>query len=110
MIYANNFEKALDVLKCGGTVKRQCMGENVFIFRQVPSTIDKSVVPKMTSLPDSAKREFARRCNDENLQLDGNIYYTDQLAIVDSSNVIRGYNPSVEDVFACDWVVLDEMG
>ena len=107
MTYGNNFGQALEALKSGGMLKRQCMRENVFIFMQVPSTIDKSVVPRMTSLPDSVKKEFERRCNDEQLQLCGDIHYTDQLAIVDSSNVIRGYSPSVEDALADDWVILD---
>jgi len=106
MTYANNFGQALEALNAGEMVKRQSFGENVFIFKQVPSTIDKLLVPRMTSLPQSVKDEFERRRNDKQSQLNGDIYYTDQFAIVDNSNVIRGYSPSVEDAFATDWVIL----
>jgi hypothetical protein len=107
MTYSNDFKQTIEALNSGKMVKRQWMKNNTFIFKQVPSTIDKSVIPRMTSLPQSVKDEFERRRNDEYFQLEGDIYYTDQLAIVDNSNVIRGYSPSVEDVFANDWVILD---
>jgi len=106
MNYGNSFGQALEALNSGKMVKRQSHGENVFIFKQVPSVINQETVPRMTSLPQSVKNEFERRCNDEQLQLNGDIYYTDQLAIVDSSNVIRGYSPPVEDAFAEDWIII----
>ena len=105
MDYGNSFGQAIDALKSGKMVKRQEHGENTFIFMQVPSTINKEVVPKMTSLPQSVKDEFERRFNDKQLQV-SEIYYSDQLAIVNPSNLIRGYSPSPEDALADDWVIL----
>ncbi|MDR0505453.1 MAG: DUF2829 domain-containing protein [Dysgonamonadaceae bacterium] len=106
MQYCKNFGEAIQALRDGKMVKRQTHGEDVFIFMQAPSMIESSAVPRMASLPLLVKQEFERRFNDERLQIQ-NIYYSDQLAIVDSSNSIRGYSPSVEDAFAGDWVILD---
>lgn len=105
MTYGNSFAQTIEALKSGKMVKRQGHGENTFIFMQVPSTISKEVVSKMTSLPQPVKDEFERRFNDEQLQINA-IYYTDQLAIVYPSNLITGYSPSVEDALADDWVIL----
>ena len=73
---------------------------------QVPSTIKREIVPKMQSLPQSVKDEFERRFNDPNEQIDA-IYYDNQLALVNPSNLITGWAPSVSDSLAIDWVVLD---
>jgi hypothetical protein len=106
MQYCKNFGEAIEALRDGKMVKRQIHGEDVFIFMQVPSTIERPVVPRMTSLPPLVKQEFERRFNDERLQIQ-TIAYADQLAIVNSSNLIQGYSPSVSDAFATDWVILD---
>jgi len=105
MDYGNSFGQAIDALKSGKMAKRQGHGENTFVFMQVPSTINKEVVPKMTSLPQSVKDEFERRFNDKQLQV-CDISYSNQLAIVNSSNLITGYSPSPEDALADDWVIL----
>jgi len=70
------------------------------IFCQVNSEINKTIVPKMQSLPQALKDVFESRFVSGTHD---SIYYADQLAIVDANNVIRGYTPSVEDIFALDW-------
>lgn len=102
-----SFAEAITALQNGKRVKRYGWIDNSdFIFMQVPSDIPSEIVPKMQSLPQSVKDEFVRRFNDENEQIDA-IYYIDQLAIVDKSNVIRGWSPSVTDSTATDWLILD---
>ncbi|GHT64548.1 hypothetical protein FACS189451_12190 [Bacteroidia bacterium] len=105
MEYCENFGQAVEALRVGKIIKRQSHQADTFIFMQVPSVINQEIVPKMTSLPKSVKKEFERRFNDEYLQT-VEIYYTDQLARVDNSNVIRSWTPLPEDVLATDWVIL----
>ena len=102
-----NFSKAIEALKKGKMVKRLGWnGKGQFVFMQVPSQIKKEIVPKMQSLPQSVKDEFERRFNDPNEQID-QIYYADQLALVNPSNLITGWSPSVSDTLAIDWIILD---
>ena len=85
-------------------------GKGLFVFKQVPSEIPMTVVPKMQSLPENVKEEFIRRA--DNSLSEGNnvgypfdsIRYNNQLAIVDQANNINGWVPSVSDVLADDWV------
>lgn len=102
-----NFSTAIEALKEGKMVKRLGWnGKDQFIFMQVPSVIKREIVPNMQSLPQSVKTEFERRFNDPDKQTDA-IYYSDQLAMVNPSNLITGWSPSVSDTLAVDWVVLD---
>jgi len=97
------FGEALELLKQGKMLCRKGWnGKDLFIFMQVPAIIGKDTVPKMTSLPQSVKDEFAKRSNDENYQV-SEIYYSDQIALVNSSNLIQGWSPSTPDSLAKDW-------
>lgn len=102
-----NFGTAMEAVKEGKRISRLGWnGKNMFIFMQVPSTIDKEIVPKMQSLPQTVKDEFQRRFDSPTEQINA-IYYSNQLAIVNSSNLINGWTPSVSDALAEDWIVLD---
>ena len=102
-----NFVQAIEALKEGKKVQRTGWnGKGLFVFMQVPSSINREIVPKMQSLPQSVKDEFERRFNDPNEQIDA-IYYDNQLALVNPSNLITGWSPSVSDSLANDWIVLD---
>jgi len=102
-----NFGQAIEALKEGKKVQRTGWnGRGLFVFMQVPSTINREIVPKMQSLPQSVKDEFERRFNDPNEQIDA-IYYDNQLALVNPSNLITGWAASVSDSLANDWVILD---
>ena len=101
-----NFGQALEALREGKMVQRSGWTyEGLFVFMQIPSIINRQIVPNMQSLPQLVKNEFERRFNDPNEQIDA-IYYSDQLAIVNRSNLIVSYSPSVSDCFAEDWIVL----
>jgi len=102
-----NFGEAIEALKQGKRVQRSGWnGKGLFVFMQVTSEINREIVPKMQSLPQLVKDEFERRFNDPNEQISA-IYYDNQLAIVNSSNLINGWAPSVSDSLASDWVILD---
>ncbi|MBP8782099.1 MAG: DUF2829 domain-containing protein [Paludibacteraceae bacterium] len=102
-----NFGQAIEALKEGKKVQRTGWnGKGLFVFMQVPSSINREIVPKMQSLPQSVKDEFERRFNDPNEQIDA-IYYDNQLALVNPSNLITGWSPSVSDSLAIDWIILD---
>ena len=102
-----NFGQAIEALKEGKRVQRTCWNwKGLFVFMQVPSSINREIVPKMQSLPQSVKDEFERRFNDPNEQIDA-IYYDNPLALVNPSNLITGWAASVSDSLANDWVILD---
>lgn len=102
-----NFGKALEALNQGKMVTRSGWnGKGLFVFKQVPATINKEIVPKMQSLPQAVKDEFEKRFNDSNQQIDA-IYYDNQLALVNPSNLITGWAPSVSDALAEDWQLFE---
>lgn len=93
------FGEAIEALKAGKRVAREGWnGKGLFVFQQVPSEIAAEVVPRMQSLPDAVKDEFARR--------GGSIRYSDQLALVKLDNSISGWAPSTPDSLATDWMIL----
>jgi len=100
-----NFSIVIDELQKGNMARRTSWETNTFIFRQVPSEINKEIVPKMQSLPQAVKTEFDRRFNDPSFQI-STLYYDNQVAIVNSSNLIQGWNPSPADMFAMDWQII----
>lgn len=107
MLENQNFGQAIEALKEGKRVVRQGWnGKGLFVFMQVPATITKEIVPKMQSLPQFVKDEFQRRFDDPSAQIDA-IYYSNQMAIVNPSNVINGWIPSSSDTLAIDWCILD---
>ena len=98
---------AVKALKEGKLAKRQSWDNTKkFVFMQVPSVINSSIIPKMQSLPPDAKEEFIKTFNNPDEQIDA-IYYSDQIAIVGLSNSIKSYSPSCEDILAEDWLVLN---
>ena len=101
-----NFGEAIQALNEGKMVARQGW-DNLFVFKQVPSMVDKDIVPKMTSLPDAVKKEFEFRFRKESNYDIASICYSNQLAIVQKSNLIQGYSPSVEDSLANDWFIYE---
>ena len=87
-------------------VRRSVWPKHHFIFRQVPSVIDKEIVPKMQSLPSAVKAMFVKRFEKDEPLLQ-NIRYNDQFAYVNRDNNIVGYSPSVQDVMAIDWQIYE---
>ncbi len=111
-----SFGEAIELLKKGKMVARQGWnGTGMFIFMQIPATINPETVPKMQSLPDAVKEQFQKRFNDESSVKDedvkarGGIYYSNQIAIVNKGNEVKGWSPSVSDSLNNDWVEITTM-
>lgn len=101
-----NFSQAIKALKEGKMLQRLSWDNTeYFVFMQVPSTINKEIVPKMQSLPQSVKDEFAKRFNNPDF-LFNSIDYDDQLAMVNPDNLITGWSPQAADCLADDWEIL----
>jgi hypothetical protein len=96
-----NFGDAIAALKAGKRVAREGWnGKGLFVFMPVPAQIPLETVPKMTSLPDSVKAEFARRGTGP--------AYSNQLALVKPNGEVNGWSPSTPDALADDWMVLPD--
>ena len=94
------FGDAIEVLKQGGTVRRSGWnGKGLMVFKQVPAHIDSDIIPKMQSLPQSAK--------DLILESKGFIDYTSQCLIYnENTGRADSWVPSISDVFAEDWEIV----
>lgn len=97
-----SFGEALQALEAGKCVARKGWITTCFVVKQIDSDIPAEVVPKMQSLPDSAKQFIGKTAN-------GDIHYRNQCLIVKqypSSTVATNYVPDWNDMFAKDWMVL----
>lgn len=97
-----SFGEALQALEAGKCVRRESWFGDKFVVKQIDSDIPAEVVPKMQSLPDSAKQFIGKTAN-------GDIHYRNQCLIVKqypSSTVATNYVPDWNDMFAKDWMVL----
>lgn len=94
------FGDAIEVLKQGGIVRRSGWnGKGLMVFKQVPAHIDSDIIPKMRSLPQSAK--------DLILKSKGFIDYTSQCLIYnENTGRADSWVPSISDAFAEDWEIV----
>ena len=100
MLENQTFGQAIEAVKQGKRIARSGWnGKGLFVFMQVPSTITEDIIPKMQSLPQFVKDEFAKR--------GGSISYKNQLAMVYPDNIIYGWVASPSDVLETDWCILD---
>ena len=100
-LHQMTFGDAIEVLKQGGIVRRRGWnGKGLHVFKQVPARIGNDVVPKMTSLPHAAK--------DLIVAGKGFIDYTSQCLIYnENTGRADSWTPSIADVFADDWEIVD---
>lgn len=84
----------------GGAVRRSGWnGKGLWVIKQVPARITEDVIPKMQSLPQSAK----------DLILKGKSFidYTSQCLIYnENTGRADSWVPSISDVFAKDWEIV----
>ena len=100
-LHQMSFGDAIEILKQGGAIRRSGWnGKGLMVFKQVPAHIDSDIIPKMQSLPQSAK--------DLILKGKGFIYYTSQCLIYnENTGRADSWVPSISDVFADDWEIVD---
>ena len=97
-----DFGKVIEALKSGLAVRRKGWnGKGLFIVKQIPSHIEGGIIPKMQSLPQSAKNILLSR---ENAHID----YTNQMLIINPDGRADSWVPSVSDVFAEDWEIVED--
>lgn len=95
-----SFGIAIEALKFGFAIRRKGWnGKGLFVIKQVPAHIESDVIPKMQSLPQSAK--------DLILAGKGFIDYTSQCLIYnENTGRADSWVPSISDVFAEDWDIV----
>jgi hypothetical protein len=94
------FGLAIEALKLGKKVSREGWnGKGLFVFKQVPANIGLDIIPKMTSVPQSVK--------DTMLERGQHLNYRNQCVIVNSQGDVDNWAPSISDVFAEDWTILN---
>ena len=95
------FGDAVELLKKGYALRRSGWnGKNLFVIKQVPAHIESDIIPKMQSLPQSAK--------DLILNGKGFIDYTSQCLIYNgNAGRADSWVPSISDVFADDWEIVE---
>ena len=96
-----SFGSAIALLKSGFAIRRSGWnGKNMFVIKQVPAHIESDIIPKMQSLPQSAK--------DLILNGKGFIDYTSQCLIYNgNTGRADSWVPSISDVFADDWELVE---
>lgn len=93
-----NFGQAIEALKEGKLVHRAGWnGKGMFIVKQLPAVIGTDIIPKMQSLPQSAKDVLMER--------NQSISYTNQMLIVNAEGRADSWVPSSSDCFAEDWEI-----
>lgn len=98
------FGQALTALERGLNVARKEWGGKCFIVKQINSDIQSSIVPKMQSLPDAAKKEISKHA-------DGSIHYREQCLVVypdaEFGCMATNYVPDWQDMFSEDWIIVE---
>lgn len=99
-LHQMSFGDAIEILKQGGAIRRSGWnGKGLMVFKQVPAHIESDIIPKMQSLPQSAK--------DLILKDKGFIDYTSQCLIYnENTGRADSWVPSISDMFADDWEIV----
>lgn len=93
-----NYHEALTAAREGYLISRAGWnGKGRYVFIQVPSEVPEAIIPKMSSLPNSAKTLLVQR--------GGSIRYVNQAALINPDNTIQGWSPSLSDTMAEDWII-----
>lgn len=97
-----SFGIAIEALRFGLAIRRKGWnGKGLWVIKQVPAHITEKIIPKMQSLPQSAK--------DLILKGKKSIDYTSQCLIYnENTGRADSWVPSISDVFAEDWEIVTE--
>ena len=105
-----DFSDALKALKAFKIIRRrEWWSEGLVVFRQVPAHITSEIIPKMQSLPADAKQLIMK--GQKHPLIKGGkqvIDYTSQCLIYNTfTGQADSWAPSISDVFAEDWEVVE---
>lgn len=95
-----DYGQTLELLQIGNSMRRKAWEEGKFITMQMGTRVPSDVIPKMTSLSNTAKDILISR----NAQY---IEYKEQILLVNAKNQATNYIPSMEDTFAPDWEIME---
>lgn len=95
----NTFDLMLPYLENGSMITRHSWNDGSCIFKQIPAEIDLDIIPKMQSVPDSVK--------DMLMSKKITLKYKNQLARLEEDGTVNSWSPSVADIFADDWFIID---
>lgn len=97
------FGLAIEALKSGFCISRKGWHkEGMFVCKQIPSEIPSDIVPKIQSLPNTAKEILLAS------QTPMGVKYRNQLLII-SNKIADSWNPSSTDIFAEDWYIVNQI-
>ena len=95
------FEGVLEAFRQHKPISRVSKSEEyLFIFQQIPAKIDLGIVPKMISVPDEVKKVME--------QLQKGFNYQNQAVKVDKDGNTTYWIPTIEDLLAEDWYILND--
>lgn len=96
-----SFSVAISLLKNGFAIRRTGWnGKGLFVVKQIPAHIESETIQKMQSLPQAAK--------DRIMETKGFIDYTSQCLIYnENTGRADSWVPSISDVFAEDWEIVN---
>ena len=98
-----DFGLALKELKNGNKVAREGWnGKGMFVVKQIPCKLEGLLINRIQSLPESAKKLLFQQ---EGVPV---LEYTNQMLIINSSGRADSWVPSSSDVFAEDWMVVEQ--
>lgn len=94
-----SFGTAVELLERGFVVTRKWWEDGKFIIKQVPALIKEDVIPNMQSLPEIAKKLIMKR--KKFIQYENQcLVYNQKTGNADS------WTPTMEDIFAKDWLIV----
>lgn len=95
-----NFGMAIKALKLGYIVRRREWDCGLCVIKQVSAHITEEIIPKMQSLPQSAKKLI--------LNNTGFIDYKNQCLLYNTNlGIANSWTPTIDDVFAEDWEIIE---
>lgn len=94
------FPVSIELLKLGFALEREKWNGKYSIYKQIPAIIEKDNISNLKSMPDSVKNYLSKNKSANDL------YYENQCVILDKERCsIDSWSPSIEDVFAKDWMI-----
>lgn len=95
------FGKVIEAMKVGECAYRESWKDkDTFILKQIPAHITDDVIPNMQSLPQTAKNIILKRKT-------SHIDYTNQMLIIYPDGRADAWFPTPSDIFAEDWIIID---